>query len=182
MEKIQRLSPEQRDNLVAYLDGELEENAAQDIEQVLARNPVARVDVEMLTRTWELLDELPRPAATQSFTEKTLSTIKGMDSHEPITQKPWFSKARRGAIVAGWLLAIAAAGIFGFLVTNRMIPNESQTLVRELPLIEDVDIHSEIDNVEFLRQLNRSGLFNAGPGTTQPGTSNAGAPNAGASK
>ena len=39
MEKIPRLSSDQRSNLVAYLDGELPEPAAKEIEHVLAKSP-----------------------------------------------------------------------------------------------------------------------------------------------
>ncbi len=35
MEKIPRLTPDQRSNLVAYLDGELTEPATKEIDQVL---------------------------------------------------------------------------------------------------------------------------------------------------
>lgn len=160
--KILRLSAEQRDNLCAYLDGELDEGLAQDIEKILTNNPVARNDVEMLTRTWELLDELPRPGASQQFTEKTLTSIKTMDVREPITEKKWFDKARRGAIAAGWAAAVAASGLLGFFLTHNLVPSDARVLIHELPLIENIDVYAEVDNIEFLRELNRSGLFNAG--------------------
>ena len=59
MAKLARLNPEQRDNLAAYLDGELEETATQEIEQILAVSEVARHEVDMLSRTWDLLNSLP---------------------------------------------------------------------------------------------------------------------------
>ncbi|MCC7421324.1 MAG: hypothetical protein IT428_13655 [Planctomycetaceae bacterium] len=158
--KIQRLSAEQRDNLVAYLDGELDEPNAQEIERILARNPVARNDVEMLMRTWELLDNLPRAAATEEFTQKTLSTLKAIDVTEPITEKPWFDKVRRGAIVAGWLGGLALSALLGFLVTNQFIPNETRQLVNDLPVIENLHKYVEADNITFLEQLRLGGDFN----------------------
>ena len=63
MEKTLRLSAEQREDLVAYLDGELPDQKAQLIDQVLARSEVARHEVEALARTWEMLDVLPTPKA-----------------------------------------------------------------------------------------------------------------------
>ena len=42
MAKALRLTAEQRDNLVAYLDGELEEAETQYIDQVLAKKQLLR--------------------------------------------------------------------------------------------------------------------------------------------
>ena len=67
MDKLSRLSTEQRGDLVAYLDGELEEDATAAIEHVLAHSNVARNDVEMLARTYDLLDQLPHLAAPEKF-------------------------------------------------------------------------------------------------------------------
>jgi anti-sigma factor RsiW len=68
MTKIHRLTQQQRDDLTAYLDGELDDAATHEIEQVLAQSPVARNEVEMLTRTWEMLSLLPRAQAGEDFT------------------------------------------------------------------------------------------------------------------
>lgn len=160
MSTIQRLSAEQRDDLVAYLDGELEEASSQEIEKILAKNPVARNDVEMLMRTWELLDALPRAEATEEFTQKTLSSIQAVDARDPVTEKPWFQKLKRGVMAAGWTAGIALSAVLGFAITNRVIPSESRLLVENLPVVERLDIYREVDNIEFLRELRRSGLFN----------------------
>ena len=64
MDKMKRVSVEDRDNFVAYLDGELSPDEIKKLEGILADSPVARKDVEMLVRTYELLDLLPRPQAT----------------------------------------------------------------------------------------------------------------------
>lgn len=168
MSKIQRLSAEQRDNLVAYLDGELEEPAAQEIEQILSKNPVARNDVEMLMRTWELVDALPRPAATEEFTQKTLSTLKAVEIRVSLTEKAWFLKARKALIGAGWLAGIGLAAVVGFAITNHFVPSEARQLVDNLPVVERLDLYSEVGNVEFLQELRRSGLFNTRREGQQP--------------
>ena len=69
-------NPEMRGNLVAYLDGELDEAATQKIEQTLAENSDVRGEVESLARTFEMLDELPRQEVSEEFTARTLSTIQ----------------------------------------------------------------------------------------------------------
>ena len=59
-------SAEERDNLVAYLDGELDEAAVRSLEARLARDPQARQELEALKRSWEMLDYLPRPEPSLS--------------------------------------------------------------------------------------------------------------------
>jgi len=159
MDKIPRLTAEQRSDLVAYLDGELAGAAVQEIEQTLAESPVARHEVEMLTRTWELLDTLPRAAASQEFIANTLTSIQALDHRTPLSEQQWYQRARRGVVVAGWVAGLAMASAVGFLITSRWIPDKSAALIRDFPVIRELDTYTEIDNVEFLRELQESGLF-----------------------
>jgi len=165
MEKIPRLTAQQRADLVAYLDGELDEATAKEIEATLAKSPVARHDVDMLVRTWELLDDLPRPALTAEFTEKTLATVRLAEVRKPWLPVRWpalfrSERARRGAILAGWAAGLALAAVGGFFAANRAIPSESRMLVDELPVIENLDVYANAGSIEFLRELQaRVGTF-----------------------
>lgn len=160
MAKISRLSPEQRSDLVAYLDGELEETATRQIEQTLAGSPVARHEVEMLTRTWELLDELPTMKASAEFTQKTLSIMEVPETAPPLSARPWFPQARRGAIVTAWVIGLAIVAWVGFAATNQWVPDPRQQLLEDLPVVEKLDQYSEIGSSVYLRKLSNSGLFN----------------------
>lgn len=159
IERIQRLSTEQRSDLVAYLDGELDEASARGIEHMLATSPVARNEVEVLTRTWELLDLLPRPGATEDFHERTMTTIRLDEYREPISSQPWFQQAMRVLLGAGWAAAVIAAAVIGFLATNRWIPHETEPLIQELPLIENLEAYQDVDSLDFLKDLARTGWF-----------------------
>ncbi len=153
MDKFSRLTPDQRADLVAYLDGELDEHATTDIETVLSHSAIARNDVEMLARTYDLLDELPRSKASPDFTDRTLKTIH-LDRVRPdITQTEWFRKARRGSVLLAWSLAMVGAAALGCLVTQRLIPNQSDVLVRDYEVIKDLDVYSEVGSFEFLERL-----------------------------
>ena len=103
MEQRETLTEEQRENLVAYLDGELDDNESARIEQLLAENPAAREAAELLSRTMALLDELPHVSTSQDFTARTLSAIKVAQAEEA-PAKTWFQSwagpVRRGAAVA----------------------------------------------------------------------------------
>ena len=93
MDKMKRVSVEDRDNFVAYLDGELSPDEIKKLEGILADSPVARKDVEMLVRTYELLDLLPRPQATTEFTQRTMATVKLADVKPDLTQSWWYKRA-----------------------------------------------------------------------------------------
>jgi hypothetical protein len=61
--------------LVAYLDGELDEAAARRVEARLARDPAARARAAELKKSFDLLDYLPKPEPSPTFTTRTLEKL-----------------------------------------------------------------------------------------------------------
>lgn len=163
MEKTLRLSAEQREDLVAYLDGELPDAKAQGIDQVLARSEVARHEVEALARTWEMLDILPTPKAPPEFTERTMITLKVGETPFDITQQPWFGHLKRGGVAVVWLAALGLSGWLGFQITNAWVPNPSRELLQDLPTLQKLDLYQEVESIDFLDKLQKSRLFEEGP-------------------
>lgn len=160
MSKLTRLSPEDRSELVAYLDGELDDQTTQRIEAVLGQSPVARNDVEMLVRTYDLLDLLPRPKATTEFTEKTIATARLAEAPVDFTRTEGFQKARQFARVLAASAVVAACGLGGYAAVNQFAPLPSDLLLRDLPVIEKVDEYTEVGDIEFLKRLgNESSLM-----------------------
>src|SRR5437773_227270 len=154
MEKFTRLSQDQRGDLVAYLDGELDETAAQQIEQVLSRSEVARHEVDVLARTWDLLDQLPRAKVSEDFARNTISKLQAVENTQPLLRdQPWYRPARRGAVFALWAGGLACAAFVGFAATHRWVPNETDQLLDELPIVEKLDQYSEVGSVRFLEEL-----------------------------
>lgn len=153
MNKLARLTPEDRENLTAYLDGELDESDTRRIESILASSSAARSEVESLIRTYDFLEALPRPTASSEFAGKTLATARQETVRKPLAQQPWFQRSQQGAALAGSLAAVFAAAACGFALTNQWIPQPEDALLRELPVIENLDLYSEVGNLEFLRQL-----------------------------
>jgi anti-sigma factor RsiW len=80
MSKFTRLTPEQREELIAYLDGELEPLRQETIEASLSQNQVARHDLNQLSKTYDLLTFLPKVTPTPELTERTLSRIEVRES------------------------------------------------------------------------------------------------------
>ncbi|MDB5307620.1 MAG: hypothetical protein JWO38_1822 [Gemmataceae bacterium] len=61
--------------LIAYLDGELDPPAARKLEAKLAADPKLRARAEALKRSYDLLDFLPKPEPTSTFTTRTLEKL-----------------------------------------------------------------------------------------------------------
>jgi anti-sigma factor RsiW len=169
MEKIPRLTTDQRSNLVAYLDGELPEPATKEIDQVLTKSPAVRHDVEMLARTWDLLDELPRLSSGEDFTARTLAVVKNEEAPKPLLPPSWTERLksqqlRRGGIVAIWLAALGASAFAGYTVTSNWIPDPSEDLLRNLAIVEKLDLYRNVESIDFLTKLDEKiGSFDARP-------------------
>lgn len=153
MAKITRLSAEVRENLVAYLDGELDEATTQNVEQVLAESVVARHDVEMLSRTWDLMNVLPGVKASEEFTRKTLTSIRAAESPNSTLLGPAVKKqTRRALTLTIWIAVLAGAGVLGYKATL-LIPNPTTELLDDFNVISNLDDYKAIGDVEFLKTL-----------------------------
>ncbi len=161
MEKLGRLSTEDRDNLAAYLDGELDDDSTRRIESVLSNNTVARNDVEILARTYEMLDVLPREKAPTDFAEQTIATAKLESYKKPLSEEPWFRKTQQALVLLTWTAFMVAAATFGFAISNQWIEREQDTVINELQVIKNLDVYSEVGySLDFLDQLsNQKDLY-----------------------
>ncbi|HWL10672.1 MAG TPA: hypothetical protein VNQ76_19855 [Planctomicrobium sp.] len=153
MAKLTRLTSEDRENLAAYLDGELDEDGTRRIESVLTASEVARNDVDVLARTYEMLDLLPRPQITQDFTERTLASARLREHRKPISQQAWFLTAQRIGVLGLWGIAMLITGMAGYSITNRWIPRQDDVLLKQLPMIQNLDVYAESGSIEFLQEL-----------------------------
>lgn len=156
----QRLSPDERSNLVAYLDGELPEDQSEALATKLTQSVTARREVDALRRTWELLDHLPRPQASEDFTARTLVQVDSLDGRGGRLATRASLLARRVVIAAGWLAVAGVLFAVGHIITARLWPNPSARLTRDLPIAESLDGYQEVGSIEFLRLLDRAPEFN----------------------
>lgn len=153
------LTSEQRADLVAYLDGELDEQGSEQIEHLLARSETARREVDTLERTWDLLDVLPQVRASDTFTARTMSTIRVSEGTVKAPPRSWSPALRRAAIAAACLLGLAGSAVLGFYLAHESRPDEAEILVRDLEVIESLDVYREIQDESFLRRLEETGLL-----------------------
>src|SRR4051794_1130478 len=108
MSQLPPLSEQDRADLVAYLDGELTGEAARAVEARISLDPRVRAEAETLKRTWDLLDFLPRPEPSPSFTQRTLSKVAPVRRPGPPPLPAGQGKRgrRRAALWAGWAAAL----------------------------------------------------------------------------
>ena len=154
-----RLSPADRDNLVAYIDGELNEAESRAIATKLTQSPTARREVEILERTWELLEHLPRPAPSEDFTERTLTGIRKIDAEGGRFEEAFVGALRGLGRLAVWLGVAALAFVGGYLLTARVWHDPTRRLTRDLSIAEHLDEYRDAGNLEFLKQLSSAPAF-----------------------
>lgn len=153
MNSLSRMSPEQRANLTAYLDGELDETETADIEKVLSKSSVARNDVELLARTYDLLDQLPRFQATAAFTERTIATVRLETAQPDYSQAAWYQAVRGSLGPLLWCLVLVGASSVGYLIAQSAIPNDADLLARDYDVIRRLDDYQDAHDAVFLQQL-----------------------------
>lgn len=155
----QRLSSEERSNLVAYLDDELNDAEKQAITTKLTQSMTARRELDALRKTWEMLDLLPRPQASPSFTERTLAVADlRSDRGDRIASAASSVVRRVGMIAALVAAALASAGI-GYAAMARAWPNPSARLARDLSIAEHLDAYRDAGSIEFVEMLDRDPTF-----------------------
>jgi anti-sigma factor RsiW len=168
MAKLPPLSDEDRENLVAYLDGELSSKAARALEARLNLDAEARAEAEALRRTWEMLDHLPRPEPTATFSSRTLERVSAVQTAvTPTKERHWPG----WALKTGWAAALVAACVLGFAGVSwygrsKSPPAEAdpriemeRVLARDLRLIENKRLYELVNDVSFLRELDDPDLF-----------------------
>lgn len=155
----QRLSPAERGNLVAYLDGELNEAEGRALATKLSLSPTARREVEALEKTWELLEQLPRPAASGDFTERTLTEVRQLEEAGGRFEDAFVTTASRLSRAAFWVVGAAAAFGLGYAAALWAWPNPTARLARDLTVAEHLDEYRDVGGFEFLKELSLSPEF-----------------------
>ena len=155
----QRLRPEDRANLVAYVDGELTEEESRALSTKITHSATARREVDLLKKTWDALDKLPRPHVSEEFHDRTLTYIRSVDLRNQTRLAPVISAAGTIGRVAAFVLVALAAGAGGYVAVRELWPDPDARLVRELSLAEHLDEYQEVAGFEILEALKNSPEF-----------------------
>lgn len=155
-----------REELVAYLDGELSVEQTRRIEERAAREPRTRRILEEFDRTWHLLDELESPATNEDLTRTTLEMVALAAAGDAERAKAAAPRARWRMRL--WTLAgLVAAAAAGFALVAALAPDPNAQLLQDLPLLENLDQYKAVGSIGFLRALKDDDPFATEPGTTQ---------------
>ncbi len=155
----QRLTPAERADLVAYLDGELPEHESRSIATKLTQSVTARREIEMLQKTWEMLEHLPRPRASEAFTQRTLTEVDRLSTAGDKMVGAASRTVRRALAMGLCVLASTACFGLGLVLTRWVWPDPTSRLARDLPIAEHLDEYRDVGSLEFLERLDKTPDF-----------------------
>jgi anti-sigma factor RsiW len=147
-----------REELVSYLDGELDAEASLRVERRLADDPVYRQALQELEKAWDMLDVLPSAQPSENFTQTTVEMV-ALSAEKDVTQLKSHAERRRRAALLTSAAAVCLASLAGFGAVYWTASRPNRELVRDLPVIENMEYYRHADSVDFLRRLEREGLF-----------------------
>jgi len=146
------------DELVAYLDGELDAEASREVEQRLSQDAQYRQRLRQLQQSWDLLDRLPKADVNDVFTQSTVAMIAVTAGDDVKEMKAKQTRRRKGV----WWLGVgslAVSFLVSYVLVSRIADRRNKRLLRDLPVIERMDEYRYADSIEFLRMLDAEGLF-----------------------
>ncbi|MCE9554108.1 MAG: hypothetical protein K8T91_12135 [Planctomycetes bacterium] len=156
-----------REEISAYLDGELSAEDGREVEERLAAEPRFREELHGLERAWRLLDELPRTEVDERFAATTVEMValKAADDLRN-QQQQWPRQFARGWVLSagGMLMALllgfgVIAGGAALLSKAGVVQNADDRLLGDLSVLMNLDDYKQVDSSDFLRQLADAKLF-----------------------
>jgi hypothetical protein len=162
----------QTEEIVAYLDGELDPKVAEGVAARLSLDPKLRGEAESLQRTWDILDILPRPQPSASFTTRTISQaipIPGgasgptMAFPSPGAASTMMLPPPRPGILF-WLTSAAiillATGL-GYIGHLELAPKPTvpQPDLEDAPLMRNLRLYRNVEDMDYLKRLDSPEMF-----------------------
>jgi hypothetical protein len=184
--------------LVAFLDGELDPDAARKVEARLARDPAARARAAELKKSFDMLDYLPKPEPSATFTTRTLDklpTVKPANNPDPprpvrgaaglstslpvaleLDEEPPPRRLLRFARIGAFLSLSAVLGYFATaLVRPHLVAGGEKASVEardevEPRVIENLPLYAGADDLAFVAELTKAEYFGEHPAVAfEPG-------------
>jgi anti-sigma factor RsiW len=148
------------EEIVAYLDGELDADAEARVVRRLSDDAAYRARLGQLQQAWDLLDNLRASEADEDFVQSTVAMVAVQAEDEARTMRLQTVRRRNLAWAAAVAVVLASlAG--GFAYIRYKLTEPDRKFVRDMPVIEHVDEYRYIDDIDFLKQLAREDLFPA---------------------
>jgi|YNPMSStandDraft_1061717.scaffolds.fasta_scaffold02809_6 anti-sigma factor RsiW len=146
------------EELIAYLDGELDDAGCRRIEQLLMTDPHLRRRLQELERCWELLDQLEPPPPDERLTRSTLEmvAVEAAQQAELLGPAVWWRRWLWPGLV---LVSLLTATALGVALGWSWAPDPDRQLLEDLLLLENLDCYRQIDDFQFLKALQERGIF-----------------------
>lgn len=157
-DEIEQPDSQLDEQLVAYLEGELNAEAAREVEALLAGDEAVRARLQLLDRSWQMLDELDTADAGDEFTRSTMELVvveAGREAESESFKALW----RRWL---AWLLtplALVASLAAGLATVVQFAPDPDRALADARPVLENLDEYRQVDDVALVRLLAEQGVF-----------------------
>jgi anti-sigma factor RsiW len=156
------------EELVAYLDGELDPMASESMSTRISLDPRLRAKAEAYQRTWDILDVLPRPEPSSTFANRTLSqaiprlsgpTLLQLSLAVP-TKSPFPSPRPTLGFWFVSLILVMAAGAGGYFGHRAIAPPPmADPALEDVPLMKNMRLYRNVDDMEYLKRLDSPELF-----------------------
>jgi anti-sigma factor RsiW len=170
MKEREQLPEREREDLVAYLDGELPAEGARSVEASMSRDSRTRGELETLRRTWEMLDHLPQPKPSATFTSQTLERVSAL---RPATTAKRTRRWQPWILAASWAAGAVLAGLLGYAGITAILPKsepvtvpqatlpaeQEPIMLRDLRIIENKSSYEKVGDINFLCALDDPELF-----------------------
>ncbi len=139
--------------LVAYLDGELDTEQTQKIDQQIATHADLRDRINQLRMTWDMLDELPVAPPSPRFAETTLVMAALSATEDPKYPSKSLSHWLRNNLIRIFIFSLPLLLLSGFFVSIINQKRAERQLLRDLPILVDWRALSNIDSQDWLEVL-----------------------------
>jgi len=152
--------PPQIEQLVAYLDGELDGEQSAAIEKQLRQDSDLRRTAEALDRTWGMLDILEPVIAGNEFSQQTMQTVVATYSRPVQGQKlslkrlltTLFSRQSLAWYVVGVAGAFCGLGVSQFFGPSEQ-SGQAEQMLREIDMLERYPRYRIIPDAGSLERL-----------------------------
>jgi len=154
---------QRREELIAYLDGELSADRVAAVEEQLSSDAEVRTDLQQLSAVWDCLDELPRTTVDEKFASSTVEMV-ALSAERDL-------HARRAGAPRRWLLLASACGVLtlaGYALAALVWPSADDQLLVDLPVVANLDLYQQVEDVDFLRRLANEVTWNEDPPIGMP--------------
>jgi len=150
-------------DLVAYLDGEMDEPSAELMERRLTSDNPLRQRADALDVTWQLLDSLEDVGASGEFAQKTLSSLETIEA-APDSPQDFGTRIKRALFQSGvlhnaigWLVLaflLASLGLtIGRLTARPQRANDDVQMLQQLPLLKHYHQYRLLPDADFLQDV-----------------------------